>query len=210
MKRLAVAVAVTVLGLGVASQTLAQAPSASSSALPPPPRPSARGPHEHPELERQREQLLGELKKRGLDLSSAALPPIALPSASGAVAPGSSVPNPTLELGRRWRAFTESRLERRERSRAALVKELGPRLQDPRVKAEVKLHVTRLAELNRLEFLANNARSGAAQARLLQRLATLRQREERRHQAKLTELAAAPALSASAPVPAPSGSGAAR
>jgi hypothetical protein len=205
MKRLAVSVAVAVLAIGVASQTFAQAPSAAPSA--------------------QRERLLAELKKRGLDLRSAHLPPITLPSAApplplpsaalpsasigaGAVAPLTSAS----DLARRWRAFGESRLERREKNRAALVKELGPRLQDPRVQAEVKLHVTRVAELNRLEFLANNARTGADQAGLLGRVAKLRAKEEQRHRAKLAELAAAPAPSSStpSPSPAPSGSGAGR
>jgi hypothetical protein len=211
MKRLALGGAVAVLALAAASQTLAQAPSAAPSGRVPPAA-SARGPHDRAELERQRERMLEELKKRGLDLRSANLPPLALPSGSasgGAVAPLSSAG----DLAQRWRAFAESRLARRERNRAALVKELGSRLQDPRVKDEVKLHVTRVAELNRLEFLANNARTGAAQARLLGRLAKLRAKEEQRHRAKLAELAAAaPSSSAPSPSPspAPSGSGAAR
>lgn len=219
MKRFALAATVGVLALGLASQTLAQAPSAAPSAPAPSgrtPRPtgSTRGPHDRAELERQRDRVLEELKKHGLDVGSAPLPPLALPSASGSVvAPFPSALPPGQELERRWRNFTASRSERRERHRSELVKELGPRLQDPRVKAEVQLHARRLAELNRLEFLANNARSGGQQAGLLKRLALLREREELRHRAKLAELVAVPVGSASGapvPAPAPSGSGAAR
>jgi hypothetical protein len=110
------------------------------------------------------------------------------------------------ELKRRWRAHSESRLERRERHRAALVRELGHRLSDPRVKAELELHARRTAELARIQFLAENARHGAEREKLLARVAKLSARETTRHRQHLARLAAA----APSATPAPSSSGAPR
>jgi hypothetical protein len=113
------------------------------------------------------------------------------------------------ELGRKWRALAATRLERRERHRAALVRELGQRLSDPQVKAELKLHATRIAELSRIQFLAENARKGAARERLLSRVEKLIARENERHRKRLATLSGAPAApsaspSAHAPGPRPS------
>jgi hypothetical protein len=103
------------------------------------------------------------------------------------------------ELARRWRAFAESRHERRERHRAALVRELGQRLSDPQIKAELKLHSTRVAELSRMRFLAENSRTGRAREQLLERIEKLSARETSRHKGRMASLLSArPLPSASA------------
>jgi hypothetical protein len=106
------------------------------------------------------------------------------------------------ELSRRWAEFAATRQVRREKHRAALTQELGARLQNPRVRAELALHSQRVAELHRAEFLAKNARSGAEREQLLARIEKLRARETARHQRSLARLAV-PAGNAA---PAPSGS----
>jgi hypothetical protein len=60
------------------------------------------------------------------------------------------------------------------------VRQLGQRLSDPRVKDELKLHATRVAELARLRFLAENARTGAEREKLLARIGKLSAREAER------------------------------
>jgi hypothetical protein len=204
MKRLGSLTLGLALALGAASPTLAQAPSAQTA-------PSAGRPPERAELERRRDEVLKRLRALPIGSGAAEWP---LPSGapSGSAAPRASgapsalpLADAAAELTRRWRAFGESRLERRERHRAALVRELGPRLSDPRVKEELKLHATRVAELARIQFLAENARKGADREKLLARVAKLQARESARHQQRLARLAAAAAPSA-----APSSSGAPR
>jgi hypothetical protein len=112
------------------------------------------------------------------------------------------------ELARRWKALGENRLERRERSRAALVRQLGPHLSDPRVKDELKLHATRVAELARLRFLAENARTGARREQLLARISKLSAREAERHQKQLAKLVAAAGVPSTGGPSAPAPSGA--
>jgi hypothetical protein len=84
------------------------------------------------------------------------------------------------------------------------VRQLGQRLSDPRVKDELKLHVTRVAELTRLQFLAQNARTGAQRDKLLARIAKLSAREAERHQKQLTKLSATGPSAPSSSVQAPS------
>ena len=91
-------------------------------------------------------------------------------------------------------------------STAALVRELGPRLEEPAVQAELALHAKRLAELGRIEFLTQNARTGAAREALLVRVSKLLERENRRHRRALERLAPAPSAAPSSS-PAASGSG---
>jgi hypothetical protein len=203
MNRLALLLGALALALGAASPTLAQSPSAAPSA-------SARRGNDRTELEQRRDEVLKRLRERGLPIGSAPVPWPA-PSASAASPPASApsaspLASAAAELSRRWRAFSESRVERRERHRAALVRELGQRLSDPRVKDELKLHATRMAELARIQFLAENARQGANREQLLARVAKLSAREAARHQRRMAGLAAT-AQSASA---APSSSGAPR
>lgn len=69
------------------------------------------------------------------------------------------------------------------------------------MRAELAKHGKRLAELNRLQFLAANARSGEARDKLLARIQKLQERELSRHQQQLAKLTAGS-------VPAPSSSGA--
>jgi hypothetical protein len=85
-----------------------------------------------------------------------------------------------------------------------VVREFGQRLSDPAVRAELALHATRMAELSRAQFLAQNARTGAARDKLLARVAKLSERETARHRARLARLvpaasAAPPASSSSQP-----------
>ncbi len=197
MKRLGLVSAAVLLLLAAASHTFAEPPAAGRK-------------HERELLERQRDRVLEQLKQRGLPVPSGSpLPPdpsgsASVPAPSGSVPPaapfGSAGPGAErlAELARRWRALGENRLERRERNRAALVRQLGQRLSDPQVKGELKLHATRTAELTRLRFLAENARSGAPRDKLLARITKLSARETERHQKQLAKLAAAGA-SASAP-----------
>jgi hypothetical protein len=192
----------------IASGLLLTAPALSADPAPPAASaPAAAGSARRP-FEGQRDRLLERLRERGLAVPSASDAP--LPSPSGAPL-GSAAPAASSalveELARRWRALTATRLERRERHRAALVRELGQRLSDPEVKAELKLHATRVAELGRIQFLAENARSGAQREKLLSRVSKLLARENERHRKRLLALAgasAAPSASAGgAPAPAP-------
>lgn len=185
---------VWVLGLGL----LALAAPALSEG----PEPSGRPPH-------ARERLRQELERRAAGLASALPSGLALPSAappaSGSAAP--SLPGLSLdELARKWRERAATREVRRTQHHAELVRELGPRLEEPAVKAELALHARRLAELGRIEFLAQNARSGDAREALLGRVSKLLERERRRHRRALERLAV-PAASAAPSSPAPAASG---
>jgi hypothetical protein len=196
MRRLGLVSALGLLVLGVASHTLAE----------PPPDDAERARR----LERRTEQARERLRRLGVPVPSGSTPPAAsgappasVPAPSGSVLPASEH---LAELARRWKALGENRLERRDRNRAALVRQLGQRLSDPRVKDELRLHATRVAELARLQFLAENARTGAAREKLLARIGKLSAREAERHQkqlAKLTAAAGAPSSSAAAPSAAP-------
>jgi hypothetical protein len=188
---------VSVLGflvLGVASHTLAEPPADAE-------RPGA--------LERRTERARERLSQLGIPVPSGSTPPAAsvAPTAPMAAPSGSVVPGSDrlAELARRWKAHGENRLERRERNRAALVRQLGDRLADPRVKDELKLHATRVAELARLQFLAENARTGAAREKLLARIGKLSAREAERHQKQLAKLTAAAGAPSGNATPAPSG-----
>jgi hypothetical protein len=168
-------------------------------AEPPAPSASARlapsgSDHSHPR-ERLRERARQWLEQHRA-LPSAWPLPSALASTSAGLA------DAPRELARRWAELASSREERRVRHRAALVGQLGARLQDPAVRAELATHGKRLAELNRLQFLAANARSGEARDKLLARIQKLQSRELSRHQRALAKLTASPP-------PAPSASGAA-
>lgn len=168
------------------------APPASGRAAP------AGSDHPHPR-EHLRDRAQKWLEQHGAApsaLPSAWPAPPALPSASAGSA---EAPR---ELARKWAEVAASRLERRERHRAALVGQLGARLQDPAVRAELGTHAKRLAELHRLQFLAANARSGEARDKLLARIQKLQARELARHQRQLAKLTGNVA-------PAPSSSGAA-
>lgn len=172
-------------------------------AEPPAPPPSGRPAPSGSEHPRPREHLRDRAQKwlEQHGAAPSALPstwpvPSALPSASTGSA------DAPRELARRWAEVASSRHERRERHRAALVNQLGARLQDPTVRAELGTHAKRLAELNRLQFLAANARSGEARDKLLARIQKLQARELARHQRQLTKLTGGV-------TPAPSSSGAA-
>jgi hypothetical protein len=203
-RRLAVLAGLAVLGVGPA--LLAEPPGLSSAAT--------------PDVQRKQDELRERSRQRRMVLPTASvLPPLpwdlVAPSGSRAVPLPSALPVPSAggvhdELRRKWRLLAESRHERRERHRAELVRELGQRLSDPQIKAELKLHATRLAELSRLKFLAENARSGTARDKLLARIDKLSALEIQRHRkriAKLSNAPTAPSGSDAAPVPVPSGGG---
>ena len=176
---------------------------------PAPPSASAQPPRTPEELRRHLER---ELERHGAKLPplpSGSAPPPALPSPSASSSSG----NLQDDLARRWAELSSTRLQRRDRHRAALIQEVGARLNDPGVQAELSLHATRLAEIARLQFLAQNARSGAQRDKLLLRITKLSEREAERHRRRLLKLGAfeAPSASASAvTAPAPSASGAPR
>jgi hypothetical protein len=194
MKRQGLVSVLGLLVLGVASHTLAEPPADAAERT--------------RVLERRAEQARERLKELGVPVpSSSTLLPSGVPSGPMAAPSGSAVPGADhlAEVARRWKVRGEDRLQRRERSRAALVRQHGPRLSDPRVRDELKLHATRVAELARLQFLAENARTGPDRDKLLARIRKLSGREAERHQKQLAKLTAtsagAPAGSAN---PAPS------
>ena len=196
MTRPALVGALGLLVLGVASHTLAEPPADDAE--------------RSGTLERRAERARERLRQLGVPVpSGSALPaPSGVPSAPATAPSSSALPSADrwAELARRWKAVGENRLERRERSRAALARQLGPHLSDPRVRAELKLHATRVAELARLEFLAENARTEPERTKLLARIRKLSGREAERHKKQLAKLTAtntsAPRASAT---PAPSG-----
>jgi hypothetical protein len=162
----------------------------------PPPDPSA-----HRRNAEQLRERLQRLRERAAELASAA------PSASSAPPLASALNQPAsaVELARRWAALAATRHERRARHRAELLDQIGERLDDPAARAELELNARRLAELGRIEFLAQNARDGAARTQLLARVAKLRARELERRKKRLLRLtAAAPSISPAAPAPPPS------
>ncbi len=161
------------------------------------------GPREsHEEELRHR---LERLREQAASLASATprLLPSAVPAPSAsAAAPSSGVAE---ELTRKWAELVATRHDRRERHRADVAREVGARLNDPEVAAELKLHATRLADLARVEFLAQNARRGVEREKLLARIGKLSARESERHRARLAKLLAAPAkIAVSAAPSAPS------
>jgi hypothetical protein len=126
-------------------------------------------------------------------------PPSPATSASVAWAlPSASAGSPTAELARKWSELAATRLKDSNQERAALIKGVGARLQDPRVQAELALHTKRVAELQRLEFLARNARTGSQRDKLLGRIAKLVELEARRHRRHLARLVPLPSASAAA------------
>lgn len=148
------------------------------------------------------------LERRAAALASALASASAAVSASPAPS-GSVVLPPKLreELAKKLAELKATRAERRERHRNALVQQLGARLNVPEIQAELALHARREAELSRVTFLANNARSGAARDQLLARAAKLSAREQARHAARMQQLSKtspAPSTSAGSPSPAPS------
>jgi len=167
------------------------------------------------QLEERRDRVLERLRKRGVaSAEPSPAPSSAKPSSSVAASPSSVFDTSTQrELQDKWRKWLETRLERRERHRNDLVRNVGTRLADLQVRDELRLHATRVAELSRIQFLAENARTGAQREKLLARVEKLLAREQKRHDARLSVLlAAAPspsaAPSAAAPTAAPFPSGA--
>jgi hypothetical protein len=93
-------------------------------------------------------------------------------------------------LAQKWADRLATRPQRREQHRAALLHQLGQHLGEPELKAELALHATRLAELGRIEFLAQNARTGEARGQLLARVGRLSKREAERHRLRVAKLLA--------------------
>mgnify|MGYP001552692837 CR=1 FL=1 len=154
------------------------------------------------QLQRRREILARGAAALASALPSASAAVSASPAPSGSGGPALKVPE---ELAKKLAELRATRAERRERHRSALVEQLGARLNVPEIKAELELHARREAELSRVTFLANNARSGAAREQLLARAAKLSAREQARHAARLRQLtsaATAPSAGASAGPPA--------
>jgi len=149
---------------------------------------------------------LRQLREHARELASAMPESSAVPAPSIGALPGRA------ELDWRWNKLARLRHERRLQQRAELTREFGARLDDPAAPAELRLHARRVAELGRVEFLAQNTRQGADRAALLARVAKLLAHENERHRKRLAQLtsASAPGASASsappkAPAPRPSG-----
>ena len=187
------------LGLLVAAAALALAPALHADDQRTPggrPRPSA-----EPRQERLQRRL-ERLRERAAGAPSAA-PPAAstLPATSASAAASDSL---RAELSQKWAALAATRPARRERHRTALLHEVGAHLSEPDVKAELALHASRVAELARIEFLAQNARAGAERQKLLARVAKASERETERHRRRMARL-----LAQAAPAPANGGAPAA-
>jgi hypothetical protein len=150
-------------------------------------------------------QRLGEqLRERAAALASALPSGLALPSAAPSSLPSGARLHPlplAAELARKWRERASDREARRAKHRARLVHEYGARLTLPEVKSELALHARRLAELSRVEFLAQHARAGADRERLLSRVSKLRETEQRRHQRAMERLMAVRAAAAASAPP---------
>jgi hypothetical protein len=147
-------------------------------------------------LERMREQAAAAASGARPASSNGAAPSASPPSSAGPIPSGVNALR--AQLLQKWAELSATRRERRDRHRAELMREVGPRLSDPAVKAELALHATRVAELGRAEFLAQNARTGATREKLLARVAKLSEHETTRHRARLAKLLAAAPSAASA------------
>jgi len=187
------------LGLLVAATALALAPALHADDQRAPdsqPRPSAEPAHDR--LQRRLERL----RERAAGAHGTARPASSsLPASSASPAINDRL---HAELSRKWAALAATRQARRERHRAALLHEVGGHLSEPEVKAELALHASRVADLARIEFLAQNARAGAERQKLLARVAKASERETARHEHRMARLLAqaAPAASnGSAPAP---------
>lgn len=173
--------ALALLPLGVASALRAEPPAAAPS------RDAGRPPAQA--LRQRLEQL--QALHAATSPSGSAQPP----RATAAPRPSASSGSPAAELAQKWADLVASRREHRDQDRAALRRQMGARLQDANVQAELALHAKRVAELQRLEFLARNARSGAQREQLLSRIAKLVERELTRHRKHLGGLAPVPSAS---------------
>ncbi len=187
-----------VLGaLGVLALALAAAPALSAD--PPPSASDAARGAPTPEQQERLRRHVERLRERLAPHASGTTSPRSAPSASGGPAPSASGHGPLLDLARRWADVAATRDARREKHRAKLVREIGARLQEPAVRAELAVHSKRMAELSRLEFLAKNARSGEQREKLLARIVKLQAQEAIRHQRSLAQLTPPPAASAAPP-----------
>ena len=194
MKRLALFVSAALLALAPAALH-ADVPSSSAA-----PQRLPRPPEERllRRLRHAQELVAGEPNPLSSPSSSATPPP---PAPSGSATKLDSL---RAELAKKWAELAATRHERRERHRAALLREVGAHLSSPAVKAELALHASHVADLARIEFLAQNARTGADRQKLLARVAKASERETERHQRRMTKLLAITAPAASgAPEAAP-------
>lgn len=155
----------------------------------------APAPSAHTRSTRELQQRLERLRQQASALVSALPSAGPAPSVSTSPLPSGSaleLPASPAELAKRWAAVAATRHERQARHRAELLGELGRHIENPAALVELQLHAKRLAELGRVEFLAQNARQGAARTQLLARVAKLRTREVERHQKRLAALTGRP------------------
>lgn len=194
MKRVALVVATALLGLAPAV-LLADVPSANDA------RP-------HAPLTPQERQLRRPRHGQGPFAGE----PSAPASGSGSAAPPAPSSSATPPDGPRAAALKQladlaaTRLERRAHHHAELLREVGAHLREPAVKEELALHANRVADLARIELLAQSARTGADRQKLLTRATAALARESARHERRMKKLlAAAPpaATGADSATPAP-------
>jgi hypothetical protein len=92
------------------------------------------------------------------------------------------------ELKKELAALRESRAERRQARREALRERWGQKLAEPSVQQELRHHERRMAQLERMALLAQTDRSGKAKDALVARIDKLTERENQRHERKLSQL----------------------
>jgi hypothetical protein len=160
--------------------------------------PAASGAHAKPRSGPWRERLQRE-KDRALEALRQSTPASASAVSSGVL----QVPSAALELAPRlrqkWQELSLDRPQRARERRARLRQQLGVALSVPDVRRELELHARRNAELRRLRFLAENARSGQQREKLLARIQRLTKLEDERHERRIAELRAALPIASAAP-----------
>jgi hypothetical protein len=103
----------------------------------------------------------------------------------------------------------ETRKEREQRHREALKERWGDRLAEPAVVQELQHHERRMAMLDRMLLLTETERTGKDREKLVQRVEKLIEKENSRHEKKMTELkTSTPAPANQAPVGATPAAGA--
>ncbi len=107
-------------------------------------------------------------------------------------------------LRKKFEEYKELRKDRQRDHRLTLHRRYRTALARPEVKQELERHARRSARLRRMEMVIATERKGADREKLLLRVTSLREQEDKRHDQAMTNLAPSPA-SATPPTPAADG-----